>query len=279
MKWVFAGIFAGVIALLLLVLAASELRAPPLCLIIVLGAAQFALACWWSIRRARAALGPYNWVIRIVPQGLLLNFRGLTRRELPDGAPSILLLDRSDIRSVAKRVEKRFLAASDADHQGWVTHSFIEVRLAHGIAGGLAYHMSTEQLASPFDVPMSLAGRDVIRISFTERNLRPRIDEAVKGLGRHFAVAPPVFCELKDWRMLNTREAVAYADLMCDRGEFLEAVEVLSERGGFKRLAAAQYVDERRARRAIRCPNCGYDLRASNIRCPECGTPISRSAV
>jgi hypothetical protein len=198
---------------------------------------------------------------------------------LPDGTPSILLLDRSDVRSVSKRVEKRFLATSDTDQERWVTHSFIEIRLAHAIADGLEYLMSAEQFANPFDVPIFLAGRDVIRISFTDRNLRPQIDEALTVLGRYFTVEPSVFRELKDWRKLNTQEAVAYANLMCDRGEFLEAVEVLSARGGFKTLAAAQYVDERRARKAIRCTNCGYDLRASNSCCPECGTPISRLPV
>jgi hypothetical protein len=37
-------------------------------------------------------------------------------------------------------------------------------------------------------------------------------------------------------------------------------------------MTLGQLVDDI-VRRPERCPNCGYDLRASPVRCPECGSP------
>ncbi len=49
----------------------------------------------------------------------------------------------------------------------------------------------------------------------------------------------------------------------------------------FSLLPAWQAVARRRARarrRHGRCPECGYDLRASPERCPECGTAAAAAA-
>jgi len=52
--------------------------------------------------------------------------------------------------------------------------------------------------------------------------------------------------DLKDWRTLMPREARAYADLMCDRGQHSEAHEVLQERADVDTataIAEAETVD------------------------------------
>jgi hypothetical protein len=46
----------------------------------------------------------------------------------------------------------------------------------------------------------------------------------------------------------------------------------------FAALVLQAFARGRRARWRMRrglCPDCGYDLRASNVRCPECGRPVS----
>jgi len=43
-------------------------------------------------------------------------------------------------------------------------------------------------------------------------------------------------------------------------------------------LVLRQWRKERRLARTGRCPNCGYDLRATRDRCPECGTVPAKIA-
>lgn len=232
-----------------------------------------AFSSYWAVQRARAASENYNWVIRIVPQGLLLQFRPLMRRGIDDGGPSIVLLERPDILSVGKRVESRYFATSDPESGGWATDRVLEIRLSHGAIEGLTKALRQEQNACPDDVPMWLARPDVIRVDFAKRRIKPDLDAALTILGKYFRVVPPVYVDLKDWRKLDAREGRAYADLMCDRGQHSEAHEVLQKRAGYDMGTASQYIRARRRKLAGLCPECGYDLRATPERCPECGWP------
>jgi hypothetical protein len=243
----------------------------PFALMMVCGGMLWALVSYATFRRAHAAFASNNWVLRVVPQGVLLQFRSLVRRDIADEAPSVVLIDRAELHSIAKRVETRYLAASAENDRRWVIESFLDLRLSHNNTVELAGAMYREQAAGGFDIPMWMPRPDLIRVHFQKPHIRPKLDTALRILGRYYPVDPPKYKEFKDSKNMSAREAKAYANLMCSRGEHSEAFWVLTKRGGFKGKAATDYIDGRRRKLAGLCAECGYDLRATPNRCPECG--------
>lgn len=246
---VFKALLYGALALLFGGLSPFALNRMAAAVMLVAGVG-FGIASFRAMLRARATFEPYNWLIRVILEGLLLQFRPLMRRISDDEGQSVVLIDRSEIVSVGKRVEKRYHATSDPELKGIVRESFLEIRLSNGKTEALAKAMRREQNACPHDVTIWLAKPDLIRVAFAERHIRPGLDTALKILGRHFPTVAAVYFDLKDWRTLNAREARAYADTMCDRGSDSEASVVLQDRAGYDRGTASQYITSRRRRLA-----------------------------
>ncbi len=199
-----------------------------------------------------------NWLLRISPNQIVIQFRSYLNRHFPDTDPIAVALSKDEILSVGCARESISVPGAEVNERWVQNYSFLDLRLEPAIVSEIAQALKNERdrLAPKIGVsrmkyihnPVFLVEPDLLRLTWRGRSdlIFPSIKKALELLKSqkiplHNEPAP-VFTQSNTESELRTKLL-----FLCESGDKIAAIKIARKHLGMDLAEAKKYVENLRS--------------------------------
>lgn len=205
----------------------------------------------------RAKFRDTNWVLRLQPDGVWINFRSYQDASSTDGL-CVVELSYAEISAARKRVDK-FTVPSNRSRSTYHSLTSLELQLVHDrtepLAAALVEHRNRPGVerryfgisvtSKPSHFPVSLPAPNRLRIAWrggVGNHVAPSITDALNELTGYVRVEDPTVERSVDWKHLTDEQLDDRILELALAGDKIDAVKLLTVRRGYSTTEAVEFV-------------------------------------
>lgn len=210
----------------------------------------------------RASLRRSNWLLRAAADGLYVKYRSFRNYKFPAEDPIVVLIPRPEVAWIRARRQDSVRPTRKHEGAQTVRRRFLEIKLYGGDLSELDERLRDERRRTAPGVmgsktkvlhyPVRVLPDAIVQIDWRSpaTGISPRIDRAIRILGRWYRVADAVDERQVSPGKLDRAQQEARLIEMTERGEVMDAVVLAKEIYGFDTTQAKTFVDDLREKPA-----------------------------